>query len=479
MMVHSRKQQEILTILLAATTGDATEKELMQLSRLVLEDDDWQAFVLDVMGQEAWLTWHASQAGQWAQDFADQGCSQITKTPSRDAWDSSEVIRDALSDSINGPGVQQPYKRPTSSRWQLSWNNPGNDWRSKSVAAAAMLLCVGAAIGVLGTYLVGPRQAVADRIVDADTRVASVEEARVSAPYEARMMHGTACVWAPDIRSRLESHDAIHSGDSLNLIAGLAELRLNWPMRGNATLRLEGPAGLVLMTDGGASLNYGKLTATVSLQYDSFVIETPVGRVLVNNNSNLGVAVSSGEVEVHVFSGEAEIAAPWTSGMQATDGLKVRAGRSIRLKSTDSGKIDLVRGHALPSRFASEVSMSSDLLEISDDYVETIKKASPIVYWRMDAPENGVVKNLMADKYSARVIGKPNWIEERGNTSVEFGTGLDADRLRALLIADEPYKALDTEAYTIELWAKPSHYHLGTMFSLATSPGNKEEPEGM
>jgi len=70
-------------------------------------------------------------------------------------------------------------------------------------------------------------------------------------------------------------------------------------------------------------------------------------------------------------------------------------------------------------------------------------------------------------------------VEERGNTSVEFGTGLEADRLRALLIADEPYKALDTDAYTIELWAKPSHYHLGTMFSLATSPGNKEEPEGM
>jgi hypothetical protein len=250
-------------------------------------------------------------------------------------------------------------------------------------------------------------------------------------------------------------------------------------MRGNVTLRLEGPASFVLMADGGASLNYGKLTADVSLQYDSFVVETPVGRVLVNNNSNVGVAASSGDVEIHVFSGTAEVAAPWASNLQETNALRIRAGRSIRIKPSDSGNVEVVRGRASPGRFASEVSMSSDLLEISDEYVEAVKKSSPLAYWRMDAPVNDVVKNVMSEHYNAHALGKPNWVEERGNMSVEFGTGLDADKLRALLITDEPFKQLNTDTYSIELWAKPSHYHWGTIVSLATPPAKNKVAAGM
>jgi hypothetical protein len=342
--------------------------------------------------------------------------------------------------------------------------------------AAVLLLGIGLLLGAIGNHWISTQHSPK---VALNSWAGEGPIVKAYAPYEARLMQGTACVWAPDMRSRLDSLKTLHSGDSLNLIAGLAELQLSWPMRGDVTLRLEGPAGLVLMTEGGASLNYGKLTANVSLQYDSFVIETPVGRVVANNSSNVGVAASSGDVEVHVFAGEAELLVPWASSSQETRSLRVHAGRSIRIKPTDNGNVEVVRGPAAAGRFASELSMSSDLLEISDTYVDAIKKAGPLLYWRMETPINDVIKNTVGSQYKARAWDQPNWVEERGNMSVEFGAGLDADKWRALVMTDEPIKQLNTDAYTIELWAKPSHYHWGTMVSLARPPEKNKVPVGL
>jgi hypothetical protein len=280
------------------------------------------------------------------------------------------------------------------------------------------------------------------------------------------------------VRSRLDTSNHLQSGDSLNLIAGLAELELSWPMRGNATLRLEGPAGMVLMADRGASLNYGKLIANVSLQYDSFSIETPVGRVVVTNDTRIGVAVSTGVVEVHVFQGEAEVVTPWASGTSSSDKLRVRSERSIRLSATDSGRIEVSRGPALLNRFASQVAMDSDLLAISDDYVAAVKHASPLIYWRFDRPVNDMVKNTMGAHYNAHVMHKPLWVDEHGNMTVEFGAGLDQDVMRAFLVADEPLKNFNGQSYAIELWAKPSHYHSGTMVSLANAGRKSQDISG-
>lgn len=59
---HTRKQQEIIAIVMAAAAGEASAEQLARISRLVLEDDQSSTFVLQLMSQEAWLTWHASEA---------------------------------------------------------------------------------------------------------------------------------------------------------------------------------------------------------------------------------------------------------------------------------------------------------------------------------------------------------------------------------------------------------------------------------
>jgi hypothetical protein len=479
MTQQTREHREIIAIVMAAAAGEASADQLAQISRRILEDDAWRTFVLDLMSQEAWLCWHASQA-----------CATEQRVSGDEPFDgfftSIERARQRLPLSTNRKTLGEIVTRTDAAH--SFGQDPIVDNRAASSRktfwliaslAAALLLVIGATLGSLADRWWNANQGAAPFVADdGEHGPTAGEHGRTLASYEARLIQGTPCVWAPEMRSRLDTSNHLQSGDSLNLIAGLAELELSWPMRGNATLRIEGPAGMVLMADRGASLSYGKLIANVSLQYDSFSIETPVGRVVVTNDARIGVAVSTGVVEVHVFQGEAEVITPWSSGTPSSDRLRVRNERSIRLSATESGRIEVSRGPALLNRFASQVAMDSDLLAIPDDYVAAVKQAAPLIYWRFDRPVNDMVKNAMGTHYNAQVTHKPLWVDEHGNTTVEFGAGLDQDVLRAFLVSDEPLENINRESYTIELWAKPSHYHAGTMVSLASAGTKGQDTRG-
>jgi hypothetical protein len=479
---QTREQREIIVIVMAAAAGEASAEQLARISRLALEDDRSSTFLLELMSQEAWLWWHASEARTTGHLFSadeafDGSPPKADRIPERPAPATSrETLRDLNTRTIAAqPLGQEPLTGSRAANWRKGGKNL---WFAASLAAA-LLLMIGAALGALANHRWNVNRDVVPVLADAIERGAAAgEHGGNLVSCDARLIQGTPCVWSPEMRSRLGTSNHLQSGDSLNLITGLAELELSWPMRGNATLRLEGPAGMVLLADRGASLNYGKLIANVSLQYDSFTIETPVGRVVISDDARIGVAVSTGVVEVHVFHGEAQVISPWASGTASFDKLRVRSERSIRLSATDSGRIEVSRGPAILSRFASQVAMDSDLLAIPDDYVAAIKQAAPLIYWRFDRPVNDMVKNAMGNRYNARVIRKPLWVDEHGNMTVEFGAGLDEDVLRAFLVSDEPLKNNKPQSYTIELWAKPSHYHSGTMVSLVGVTAKGDEAPG-
>ena len=479
---QTREEREVIAIVMAAAAGEASPEQLARISRLVLKDDQWSTFVLELMSQEAWLCWHASQARTTAHSVSSDG-------PNFGSFGNNESAHHRLSRTTNQQTLDELITRAVAAQPAEHGPNAVDraaNWRERREAfwlvaslAAALLLMIGATLGSFASRWWNSNQGPAVALADGDEHgVAGGEHGRTLASYEARLIQGTPCVWSPEMRSRLGASNHLQSGDSLNLIAGLAELELSWPMRGNATLRLEGPAGMVLMADRGASLSYGKLIANVSLQYDSFSIETPVGRIVVTDDARIGVAVSTGVVEVHVFQGEAEVITPWASDTPSADKIRVRSERSIRLSATDSGRIEVTRGPAILNRFASQVAMDSDLLAIPDEYVAAVKQATPLIYWRFDRPVNDVVKNAMGSHYNAHVMRKPLWVDEHGNMTVEFGAGLDEDVLRAFLVSDEPLHDISRKSYTIELWAKPSHYHSGTMVSLASAGTKKEETRG-
>ncbi len=464
----TREQQEIVTIVMSAAAGEATDEQLSRISRLVIESDELRLFVVQLLSQEAWLTWHGSQA-------------RATEDRATSAEQLDRVLLVVGQGDATTPATAHS-SRATSLVERAAANSTPHSARAWAVPAtsAVLLLGVGAMLGAWAANWEGWGRKPAPLVANSALRgPIAGDQGVVLAGYEARLMHGTACVWGPEMRLRLSSDDNLRSGEAVNLIEGLAELEFSWPARGRATLRLEGPAGLVLMADSGVSLNYGKLSANVELQYDNFAVETPLGRILVTADAQIGVAASPQAVELHVFNGQAEIITPWASDTRSLDRLVVRADRSIRLAATEAGTVKIVRGIAAPSHFASQMSMATDLLEISGEYVAAIKEAAPVSYWRFDPPVDGLVRNEMGANYRGRVIGQPDWVDERGNMTIEFGTGLDADVLRACVVADRPLEGAAGHSYSIEVWAKPSHYHLGAMAGLVSPPGDVNVPPGL
>ena len=76
--------------------------------------------------------------------------------------------------------------------------------------------------------------------------------------------------------------------------------------------------------------------------------------------------------------------------------------------------------------------MGSDDLPISQEYVEEVLAAKPLVYWRFEGDENTTVRNEMGDRYHGRVVGAVKWANQGGNKNVDLGAGLTADPKAAL-----------------------------------------------
>ena len=301
---------------------------------------------------------------------------------------------------------------------------------------------------------------------------------KVAANYEARLVQFTSCVWGEQMHPR--TSDGVRSGDSLNLIYGLADLVLALASAGGtAKVRLEGPAGMVLMADGGVSLNHGKLTASASLGEDQFAVETPLGRVEVAADAQVGVAVSPKSTAIHVFSGDAQGCYVLGVGL-----CLVRHARSCKRANRSSGT-DRPWGSASPTRrrgpafFVTQIAMTDDLLDISDEYVATIKEASPVCYWRFNAPVNGLIRNEMGDRYHGEVFGNTEWVEELGNWTVQFGGWFATDTVPSHIVADRLLESVAVQSYSLEVWVKPSHFHLGTIAALLKPDADRPGLHGL
>jgi hypothetical protein len=139
--------------------------------------------------------------------------------------------------------------------------------------------------------------------------------------------------------------------------------------------------------------------------------------------------------------------------------------------SDADGRMQLDRGMAHPEEFASRISMQSDNLPISREYVDEVLRGKPILYWRFDDQSPDVVRNEVdVRQYNGRVVGAIQRIDEGDNRDVELGAGLTDEALHAYIISDEPLTADFSHGYSLEMWLKPSHYHWGTVVSFIGAP---------
>ncbi len=477
-MTQRKRQRELLHIMLAASAGDATEEQTTRFSQLVVEDDSLAWHAARLLGQHAWLGLRGAMAraadgavdsdaselstAEWPADFADvlaaEHCQMLADVESPVG---EEAVRPAAAPgaSCGGPA---PWR-------QMGWVAPA--------IVAATLFFVGAFVGRVATrWDISPGQG---RVATADT-VAAGDDAVVNAPfpspYAARFVQATACVWGPGTVPPSHYGGRLRSGESINLMEGLADIEVDLTTGGTAKLQIEGPARMFLTTDGFPSLTLGKFSAVVHPGFGDFALETPFGQVFVEEESSLGIAIHGLEVEVHVFSGAVELASPWTSDLNNIERFTIRAGESFRLAAADGAAMKSTRGVADPASFASQTTMVSDRLRVPDSYVREIERAAPLVYWRFEDAVDGVIRNEVSDCFHGVMAGAPGWSMQDGNQAIEFGTGLTSESLRAYVEASDTFGDLIDDDYTVELWVKPSHYHLGTLISLGRNSLDDSKP---
>jgi hypothetical protein len=296
--------------------------------------------------------------------------------------------------------------------------------------------------------------------------------------YEARLVSSKACLWDGNSLGSREIGSGLVSGDSVHLLEGLAEFELSWPASGSAKLSLEGPAAMILNSEGMPTLRFGRMTATISTSYRPFVLETPVGRLALAEYGSIGVSAYGNEGEIHVFDGTATLEPAWGTPEQQRVPLTIAAGEAIRILTSVDGEPNIARHSADAEYFATQVSMSSDSLGISKDYIEAVKKAGPIAYWRFNRNSWPQLPSEINQQLECLVNGSLGRVSYNNNEAVEFGVTDEGGEI----VSNTPIPTgLISDSYAIEFWVKPSHYHVGAVVSLVGDAPNSSGviPHGM
>ncbi|QEG20219.1 LamG domain-containing protein [Mariniblastus fucicola] len=272
-----------------------------------------------------------------------------------------------------------------------------------------------------------------------------------------RLVATTACVW--DSESSASVGKSLSFGEPIQLLEGIAEFSVRNLYGESATILIEGPANFYVRSDGQLGLRNGMLTAKANHSVGEFRIDIPNGAVLFSGNASIGVDARFSEGLVHSFGGVAKIESYYAID-ESVGPIEIPKGESAGFVLKPDGEITVSRKVADESSFASKRSMSFDRLGLDENYRDAVMKSEPRIYWRFEGSD--IVHNEMSDRFNAYMKGKVHRKQFGENVTAEFG--LSAQGSGFVTTDYWPEKPL--EEYTIELWAKPSHYHNGAMIGL-------------
>lgn len=274
----------------------------------------------------------------------------------------------------------------------------------------------------------------------------------------------TACVWQPSADDIPAVGQRMEHGKVLSLIEGIAELQVSDSINCNARVRIEGPASVYVHSDGQLGLSDGFMTADITCRDGQFVIDTPLGNVVVDSTASIGVSVNENVNEVHVFDGEAQIDANWST---YSDSLLLIQGEAVTLaKLADEGGLDVTRLEASSSQFASRRSMAFDRLSLNGAYRDAVLASKPDIYWRFEDGARQVSSETQTDdadkQFSVEVEGDISWRQSGENRAAEFGLTPEG----GMLLCNDLWPEKPLESYAVEFWIKPSHFHNGALFGM-------------
>jgi hypothetical protein len=437
---RSSEERELGQLIIAANCGEASDEQLARMDELVRKGPGLANFAARLLDQQASLSWHGL-----IDDKPEPSACRI-------------AVEELASDAARG--------RESAAR-RLAGLRIGPMWLTVAVGIGFVL--GGLAVSILRNT---PNEGAPTQPVAASP----AQELNIHPAYEAKLVHSTACLWDGKSMNPLEIGSGLASGESLHLLEGLAEFTLTWSGRGRATLSLEGPAAMMLTTEGMPTLRFGRLSATINASSRPFVLESSVGRLALAEFGSIAVSAFGNEGELHVFSGSATFEPAWRSPEQ-TAPLRIEAGQSIRIQTGDDGEPQITWHEADSEYFATQVSMNTDSLVIPSAYVNAVKRSKPIGYWRFERDSWPNVPNVMGPEFSCHVNGELGRTTFQGNQAVEFGVSDQGGEI----VSDDLISDSIRNDYSVEFWVKPSHYQLGSVVSLVGDTPMKSGvlPHGM
>lgn len=429
--------RELIQLWLLANEGAANEAQLKSLNSRIETSGEARQLLISLAGQQGWMKWNAVSAEpQLGAASTLPSCAEFAALAIDDERPSRGMVQNVTSAAEMGRGSGR------SSGWsarvrQLAFSEYG-------VAAVVALAC-------LMGYLAGRREA---GRLEAPTSMAAIEPL----PH-ATMVSSTGCVWGAG-EAGVPSHGKkFASGDTLQLLEGIAEFSIG--AKSDVKLQMEGPTSVVLASDLGVSMSYGKIILN-SMSYDGrpFPIDTTFGRILVDYGAEVGLITFGSKAEIHCFQGRVTVESPWLAGNEhSTAAEALSAGESMAFDHVGQAGLQVNRGVADKHRFTPQVAMSNDFLSVTPEYVEEVLISKPVAYWRFEQTVGGVVRNEMGPAYEGQVRGTVNWAGPAGNHVIELGLAEDPGSM----LVEDSWDDVLTGDFSVELWMKPSHHHLGSL----------------
>lgn len=240
----------------------------------------------------------------------------------------------------------------------------------------------------------------------------------------------------------------------------LGEGQIQLEFMSGAILALAAPAELRLESRDAATLVSGVASMRVPDRARGFILNAP-DTAVVDLGTEFGVRIDeSGTSEVEVTSGEVQLSLLGDDGNTLISQLVTEA-ESFRVDGQARQLVSVPRSHVNLPRITTA---GVEPLPVTEAYVNAVLTETPVLYWRFEGTQNGLIRNEVNERWSA-AIHRPETSPECiriDNGSVRFER---ADSPRYLK-TDQQISAINEDTYSIEFWMKPDDLHRSTCVGL-------------
>jgi hypothetical protein len=433
-----REQHEVLRLWLLVCDGQATPEEEAKLFARLAEDESLQAMIAEIAQDQSTLERCLGERSLEGciGGVAGEGAAVVS-------FDSSVGARaaDALAGRHAAPHRNKKIA-PRAHAWSLFPLPAGT-------GALAATLLIGVAFGA---WMFGGRPS---------------QLAQGDAPQSVFVAKVSNCVWGAAPEGIGDNSLKLRDGEVVELLEGFAALTIEskgW----RADVQLEGPAAIVLSSEGLPILRYGKMLVDLSSTVSSrgVTLDLPLSRLHLSAGSKVGIASLDNESEIHVFSGFATLESRRdlsnTDLLTVKGGLLISAGESCSLASTQGEITRAEQGDANPGLFDAEGLIRGGDIRVTADYIGAVKKSSPIAYYRFETFKDHTFTNEMQEKFHLHANGAVRVAGLPGNRYVNFYVGDIGSRY---LATKGPITNDLPGDYSVEFWMNPSHHHTATIVS--------------